>query len=115
MSRAFDKLNVVLMIMLIAATLYPFYYMIITSLSDGRAVLRGEVAFWPVGLTLDSYALVFQNAAILTGLVNSVIYTSVGTAINLLMTILCAYPLSRPHFSGRIPFTWIVTITMFFS
>jgi putative aldouronate transport system permease protein len=115
MSRAFDKLNVVLMVLLIVGTLYPFYYMIITSLSDGRAVLRGEVAFWPVRLTLDSYALVFQNAAMLTGLVNSILYTSVGTVINMVLTVLCAYPLARPRFSGRIAFTWIVTITMFFS
>jgi len=114
-SRAFDAVNVVLMLLLAVATLYPFYYMTIVSLSDGRAVLRGEVAFWPVGLTLDSYFLVFKNDAILTGLVNSIRYTVVGTAINLAMTVLCAYPLPRPRFSGRAALTWIVIISMFFS
>jgi putative aldouronate transport system permease protein len=47
--------------------------------------------------------------------VNSVVYTFVGTAINLVMTALCAYPLARPKFSGRGFFTWVVSLTMFFS
>ena len=58
-SRIFDKINIFLMLLVILATLYPFYYITIVSLSNGNAVLRGEVRFWPVGFTLDSYKLVF--------------------------------------------------------
>ena len=46
---------------------------------------------------------------------NSLVYTTLGTLINLVMTTLCAYPLARPRFSGRKLFTWVVTLTMFFS
>ena len=114
-SRLFDKINIILLILVVVATLYPFYYITIVSLSNGNAVLRGEVRFWPVGLTLESYKLVFENPAIPRSLANSVLYTSVGTVINLIMTTLCAYPLARPRFSGRGVFTWIVTLTMFLS
>ncbi|HEY9075756.1 MAG TPA: carbohydrate ABC transporter permease [Anaerolineaceae bacterium] len=114
-SKVFDWLNRLLMIVIILVTLYPFYYITIVSLSNGNAVLSDQVKFLPVGFTLDSYKLVFQNPATLTSLLNSLLYTSVGTVINLVMTALCAYPLARPKFSGRKFFTWMVSLTMFFS
>jgi len=103
------------MIFVVLATLYPLYYIAVVSLSDGNAVLRGEVGFFPVGLTLDSYKLVMEGETIPRSLLNSVLYTTVGTLVNLSFTALCAYPLSRPYFSGRKVFTWMVTVTMFFS
>ena len=114
-SRIADHLITALMILVVLATLYPFYYITIISLSHGNAVLRGEVRFWPIGLNLESYRLVFQNPVVPKSLLNSLIYTGVGTAINLIMTALCAYPLARPRFSGRGFCTWIVSLTMFFS
>lgn len=114
-SRLFDALLIAFMLLLVFVTLYPFYHILIVSLSNGNAVLRGEVKFWPVQFTLEAYELVFQDSAIPQALRNSVTYTIVGTAINLIMTALCAYPLARPRFSGRTFFTWMVTLTMFFS
>lgn len=114
-SRIFDWFNRLLMMLIIIATLYPFYYITIVSLSNGNAVLRDEVRFWPIGLTLESYKLVFENGAMGQSLLNSFLYTVVGTAINLFMTVLCAYPLARAKFSGKKFFTWVVTMTMFFS
>ena len=114
-SRIFDVLNLALMIVVALVTLYPFYHITVISLSNGNAVLRGEVSFWPAGFTLRTYELVFGNRAVATGLLNSVKYTGVGTTINLVMTALCAYPLARPRFSGRLPLTWLVSLTMFFS
>lgn len=114
-SRIFDKALIVLMVVIVAATLYPFYHLLIVSLSNGNAVIRREVTLWPIGFTLDSYMFVFQDPQIPRALLNSIIYTVVGTTINLIMTTLCAYPLARPKFSGRGVFTWMVTLTMFFS
>jgi putative aldouronate transport system permease protein len=114
-SRIFDWSNRILMVLIIFATLYPFYYITIVSLSNGNAVLRDEVRFWPIGFTLESYELVFANGTMGRSLANSVLYTVVGTIINLIMTILCAYPLARAKFSGRKFFTWVVSLTMFFS
>ena len=114
-SKIFDWANRLLMIGIIFITLYPFYFITIVSLSNGNAVLRGDVSFWPIGFTLESYKLVFDNPAVPTSLSNSVLYTVVGTIINLFMTVLCAYPLARPKFSGKTFFTWVVSMTMFFS
>ena len=114
-SRLFDVFNTILMLLVVFVTLYPFYYIGTISLSDGNAVIRGEVRFLPVGFTLATYKRVLQGPFILRSLWNSVVYTTVGTFINLLMTALCAYPLARPYFSGRKFLTWMIMLTMFFS
>lgn len=114
-SRLFDKLNMLVLVLVLVATLYPFYYIAIVSLSNGTAVLRGEVNLFPVGFTLESYKRALQNVAIPRSLQNSLIYTTVGTMMNLVMTALCAYPLAQPRFSGRRFLTWVVMLTMFFS
>ena len=114
-ARLFDIVNTLLMILVILATLYPLYYVAIVSVSNGNAVLRGEVKLFPVGFTLAAYKLVFRTATVVRSLGNSVLYTTVGTLINLFMTALCAYPLARPRYSLRKFFTWVVTLTMFFS
>ena len=114
-SRLFDAVNYALMVLVVVITLYPFYHIAIVSLSDGNAVLRGEVNLFPVGMTLSSYRLVLEDRLIGRSLLNSLLYTSVGTAINLTFTVLCAYPLARPYFSGRKALTWLVTATMLFS
>ena len=114
-ARLFDKLNIFFLILVVVATLYPFYYVTIVSLSDGKAVLRGEVNLFPIGTNLGTYKLVFRTNSVTYALANSVLYTTVGTLINLVMTALCAYPLSRPRFSGRTFYIWVVTLTMFFS
>ena len=114
-SRLFDRFNVLFMILVVLATFYPLWYVAAISFSDGNAVLRGEVNLWPVDFTLESYRLVFRDPLTVRSLLNSVFYTTLGTAINLFVTALCAYVLARPRFSGRKFFTWVVTITMFFS
>ena len=114
-ARLFDKLNIFLMILVVVATFYPFYYVTIVSLSDGKAVLRGDVSLFPIGANLETYEVVFRTPSIPRALASSVLYTTVGTLINLVMTALCAYPLSRPRFSGRRFYIWVVTLTMFFS
>ncbi|MGI6375453.1 MAG: carbohydrate ABC transporter permease [Anaerolineae bacterium] len=114
-SQLFDVVNIVLMLVVVSVTLYPLYYVAIVSISDGNAVLRGNVSFYPIGINFQSYKLVFRTPTVIRALGNSVFYTTVGTAINLFMTALCAYPLARPRFSGKAFFTLMVTITMFFS
>ncbi len=114
-ARLFDGLNALIMVLVVLATLYPLYYVAIVSLSNGNAVLRGEVNLLPVGFTVAAYKLVFRTVTVVRSLANSILYTAVGTTISLLMTALCAYPLARPRYSARKLVTWLVTITMFFS
>lgn len=113
-SRLFDIFILIFMICVVFATLYPFYYMAIVSISDGKAVMRGEISFYPKGINFETYNLVLKDPTIVRSLANSVLYTVVGTIINLSFTSLCAYPLSRPRFSGRTFFTLLFTVTMFF-
>ena len=56
-SRIFDICNILFMILVVLATLYPLYHVAVVSLSDGKAVLRGEVSLFPVGFTLSTYSV----------------------------------------------------------
>lgn len=94
--------------------IYPIWYMLICSVSDGYAVTRGEVWLWPKGFDLAAYKIAMTYESVLTSFRNSVVYTVVGTAIATIMTALCAYPLSRKMLYGRKIFTFLITFTMFF-
>ena len=113
-SYSFDVVNVVLLLAVVFVTLYPMYYILIVSFSDGKEVLLGRVRFWPRGINLQSYQMVLRDDTVIRSLFNSILYTSVGTAINLVLSTLCAYPLARRDFSGRKLLTLYVAITMFF-
>ncbi|MFB9273822.1 carbohydrate ABC transporter permease [Cohnella cellulosilytica] len=110
----FDGVNLVLMLLLIVITLYPLYYMGIVSISSGGAVSRGEVLWLPKGINLQAYKYVFDDPAVLRSYGNTILYTALGTLISLVLTTLCAYPLSRNHFYGRAVFSLFVIFTMFF-
>ncbi len=111
---AFDYVNVLLMLGVIFVMLYPIYYMAIVSISNGTSVARGEVGFLPVKVTWKAYEIIFSDAPIVTAYKNTIVYTALGVFINLLMTSLCAYPLSRKEFYGKTFFSLFVVFTMFF-
>lgn len=113
-SRLFDFINYAVLILLSLSILYPLYYMLIVSLSDGQAVIRGDVKLLPVGLTMATYKVILDDPAILTAYRNTFLYTISGTLIAVAMTALCAYPLSRSKFYGRTLFTGLIVFTMFF-
>lgn len=95
--------------------LYPLYYTIIASLSDPYAVYSGKVAFMPVGISIEAYTLVAANPDIWLGYMNSIFYTVGGTLFNLILTIPCAYALSKKRMFGRAAITGIILFTMYFS
>lgn len=95
--------------------LYPLLYVVSASFSDPQAVISGEVVLFPVRPTLRGYEAVFKNRKILSGLANSLFYLIVGTVINLVMTVLCAYPLSRKEFTARNKIALFFVFTMYFS
>lgn len=114
-AAAFRAINAGLMVLVVLATLYPLYYVFIVSISDANSVIRGDIVLYPRNITWQSYRLVLGTSTIMRSLSNSIMYTVIGTLINLVMTALCAYPLARSRFSGRTIFTIIITVTMFFS
>lgn len=93
---------------------YPVIYMISASISDPELVGSGEMWLWPKGITFEGYQRVFQNASVWTGYGNTILYTVVGTAINLFVTLPAAYALSRKDFLGRNFFMGMFMVTMFF-
>lgn len=112
--RVFNVMIYVVLSVITLVVLYPLVFVLSASFSDPQTVLRGEMLLWPKGVNLNSYAKIFQNHDILTGYSNTLLYTSIGTLINLVMTILGAYPLSRKDFVGRNAIMAIFVFTMFF-
>lgn len=104
-----------LLVVITLCVLYPLVYVVSASVSQPEAVVTGRMWLLPSGLTWDGYAKILHNRDILTGYGNTVLYTVVGTAINLAMTILAAYPLSRKDFVGRGVISGFLVFTMFFS
>lgn len=95
--------------------LYPLIYIVSSSFSSADAVTAGEVWLWPVDFSLEGYKAVFAYKQIWTGYGNSLFYMIVGTFINITLTILAAYPLSRKDFYGRNFFMLLFLFTMLFS
>lgn len=95
--------------------LYPLIYVVSASFSDPQAVISGEVVLWPVRVTLRGYKAVLQNHKIISGFLNSIFYLVVGVTLNLVMTMLCAYPLSRKEFGARRFISLFFVFTMYFS
>jgi putative aldouronate transport system permease protein len=104
-----------LLMLILVVVLYPLIFVVSASFSDPTAVIKGEVWLWPKNVSLIGYERVFANKEILTGYINTIVYTVVGTAVNLAMTIAAAYPLSRKDFVGRNVITAFIVFTMFFS
>ncbi|OGO80285.1 MAG: sugar ABC transporter permease [Clostridiales bacterium GWC2_40_7] len=114
-SSIFDIFNYFILILLCVVTLYPFLYTMSASISDPLLVMQNRIVLFPKGINFDAYQLVFQKMDIGRGFYNSVVYTVVGTAINILFTSITAYALSRKEFALRIFITKFIVFTMFFS
>ena len=113
----FDGINALLICSMILITLYPMLYVLFASLSDTRHLLSHDgMLFYPVGnINLKGYELVFQNPNIMNGFRNTALYVLVGTTINVLLTALGAFVLTRKHFVIRKFCSILVLLTMFFS
>lgn len=113
--RIFSLINTTFLIFMLLIVLCPLWYIICCSFSSGYAVSTGKVTFYPIEFNLEGYKAVFEYEPVLTGYFNSLIYTIFGTLLNVFMTILAAYPLSRKDMAGHGILTFIFTFTMFFS
>lgn len=95
--------------------LYPLIYVISSSFSSGNAVSSGKVLLWPVDFSITGYKIVFGYKAVWTSYLNTIFYTVVGVAINIILTTLAAYPLSRKSFTGKGIYLVLFMIPMWFS
>ena len=113
--RAFYGFNGVVMVILFLLYAWPLWFVLIASVSDPNLVQAGEVLLWPKGFHLSGYSLILEYKDILRGYMNSIIYTVVGTTLNIIMTICAAYPLSRRDFMPRNILAALFIFTMYFS
>ncbi len=110
----FETIVVIILAILTLIILYPLYFVVIASFSDAKLVVAGEVWWYPKGVTLENYMQCFTNGDLMLGYRNAFIILILGTATNLFLTILCAYPLSRHDLWGRNGIMIYCTIPMFF-
>lgn len=113
--KIFGAINNTLLFILLLLVLYPLIFVVSASISNPLLVANGDLWLFPKELTLIGYQKVFQNRDILTGYLNTIMYTTVGTLINLFLTTLGAYPLSRRDFYGKNVIMFFLVFTMFFS
>lgn len=104
-----------IIILLLIIVLYPLIYILSASFSSPYAVSSGQVILWPVDLSLEGYKAVFKTPDVFVGYRNTILYTVIGTLINIAITLIAAYPLSRKDLPGRNIFMLIFTFTMIFS
>jgi putative aldouronate transport system permease protein len=112
--KIFSVLNYLFLSLLAFATLYPFWYVFISSLSAGEAVTHGKVWLWPSGLNLESYKKVIHYDGIWIAYANTLFYTVVGTVVDLAFTTMGAYPLSKKRLLGKKTINLIITFSMLF-
>ncbi|MCM3749956.1 carbohydrate ABC transporter permease [Paenibacillus pasadenensis] len=112
--RIFMSLVYVFLTLVLLVVLLPLLYILSSSFSSPQAVVSGKVWLWPVNFTFDGYKAVFNNPQIGVGFMNSIFYTVVGTIINVALTVMLAYPLSRRTFYGRNVIMILLVITMMF-
>ena len=110
-----DTLILVVLSVVLCITLYPLVYVISCSFSKPELVMQAKVRLLPLSPTLVSYTKVFAENKLMNGFRNSVFYTLLGMAINLVMTTIAAYPLSRKDLRGRKLINMLILFTMLFS
>lgn len=112
--KSSDIILVALCLFIAFLVAYPLYYVLIASVSDPYDVYAGKTFLLPSGFTLDGYKAVFADKSIITGYLNSIKYTVVGTVFSVIMVYLTAYPLSIKDLPGRKFLSIFFIITMYF-
>ena len=113
--KVFDTVTLIVMSIVLLICLYPLYFIIIASISDPNMVAQGKVIFFPRGVTFSGYERIFRYRKIWSGYQNTILYTSLGTFINVIITVTAGFALSRKTLVGRKFFLLLFVFTMFFS
>ncbi len=97
------------------ATLFPFINVIAVSFSSSRAINTGEVFMWPIEFNVDAYHNLFEDGQLLVAMKNTVWITVIGTTLNMIFTVMAAYPLSKARLRGRNAMLMGILFTLLFS
>lgn len=113
--RVFDVMNYLILTICLLLVAYPLYFVVIASISDPVDVNAGKVILYPVKATMDGYRRILEYDSFFSGYRNTLLYTGLGTLVNMLITVPAAYALSRKDLVGRNFFMMLITFTMIFS
>jgi putative aldouronate transport system permease protein len=113
--RWFNVINYTVLSLFLIIVMYPLVFIVSASFSSPDAVISGKVWLWPVQPTLDGYEAVFKHKLIWSSFRNSIIYTVLGTVINVALTIMAAYPLARRDLYGKNAVMLLLVFTTMFS
>jgi putative aldouronate transport system permease protein len=115
--KAFVASNAVILIILALLCLLPLVNVLAISFSSKSAAATGMVKLWPIDFTLASYKYVLSKHEFIASLIVSFKRLFLGLTINMVLTVLTAYPLSKDHkvFRSRSFYTWFLLITILFS
>lgn len=113
--KVFKVFTVLVVVAIGLCCLIPFLHIVAMSFSNKTAVMRGDVFLWPKGWDLSAYKAVFNNKGLMDSMWFTLFLTFVHTLICLVMTILCAYPLSRPGLKFKSVLLIYMLFTMYFS
>jgi len=115
LERAEYAIIVSTLLLVVVLTMQPLLHLLAVSLSDpGQVAGMSGLAVVPQGLSTDVWALLINNPAVQRGIMNSALITIVGTALNLVMTVLMAWGLSRANLPGRRTIFVLVLVTIVF-
>ena len=112
--RTSDIILVIITAIVLFIVAYPLYYVLIASFSNPYDVYAGKTFLLPSQPTLDGYKAVFADPNILTGYINSIKYTIIGTVFSVTLLYITAYPLAQKDLPGRKFFSMFFIITMYF-
>lgn len=113
--RIFDFVSKLLLVGIFVIVAYPLYFILIASISDYNAVNSGKVILFPVGVTADCYKTLLADEKIWHGYFNTILYTLTGTILNVIVTLMAGYALSRKELPGRNVLMLFFMFTMFFN
>lgn len=111
----FKIINVIIMLLVVLVTLFPVLNILAKSFSDVKNLTQNTVSIFPKGFTVGTYKTIMSDLDFWRDYKNTIVYTVVGTIINLIMTTMFAYALSVPRLKGRKALTAFVVFTMFFN
>ena len=114
--KIYSVFNVIFLLLVCFVTLYPILYVIFASVSEPVRLIQAKGILWhPLGFTTTAYRMVIQNRSIMTGYANTLFLLVVGTSLNVAITALAAYVLSRENYFFKRFFNLLVVVTMLFS
>src|SRR5690625_4169619 len=113
--KAFDAINIAVLLGLAIVTILPFLYLLAGSFPNESEIAARPFFLWPDTPTLDTYRYIFSTDTFIRSLLVTIAVTTVGTIVQITLTLLMAYPLSDPNLVGRGLIMRLVLFAMLFS